>query len=61
MRDDVINAVKKTAAMLLERTDSMFDMFNDRYNKGEGLEVKCHTPTSSPAKPAATWCAEIDP
>jgi hypothetical protein len=55
MRDDVTREENKTAAILLDKDDSIFDMASVRYRYAEGLDVICHKPATIPKKPADIW------
>jgi uncharacterized protein Yka (UPF0111/DUF47 family) len=52
IKDEVKIEVNKTAAILLDRTDSILDIASDLNKNLDGLPDRCHTPASSPKKPA---------
>ena len=56
-----MNAVKNTAAILLDKTSSTLPMFNTLYNVGLGLDEICHKPIDKPKNPATMWLEEMTP
>jgi hypothetical protein len=52
IKDDVIKVIYKTAAILLDNTDSILDIAKVLYKYLDGRDDTCQRPTMPPKNPA---------